>query len=339
MKRILSLVLILILMLTCFAGCAKKEKRELYNVDLSKYVTLGEYKGIKVDKKSDEFKKTSENIIASDVQSYGLYVTKNTGKVKEGDNVNIDYTGKKDGVAFEGGTAQAYNLVIGSNSFIDGFEEGLIGKEIGSTVDLKLTFPKDYHNEDLKGQDVVFTVKINYVTTNEAKKPKDFYTFLGFSKLEDYEANVEDRAIVETLQQALLNASKVKDYPKEELEFLYKKYHAQFQNTLINNYQTTVEQYLTSTGQTAEQLKEQMITSQVKPLMDMQMVWYAVFDKEELKITDEEKEQTIKEIIASGGDSSVTRADIIEQYGEYYIEMVLVSEKVFELVKKNAKIS
>ncbi|MBQ4119119.1 MAG: FKBP-type peptidyl-prolyl cis-trans isomerase [Clostridia bacterium] len=339
MKRILSLVLILGLMLTCFAGCAKKEKRELYNVDLGKYVTLGEYKGLKVDKKSDEFKKISEDIIASDVQTYGLYVTKNEGKVKEGDNVNIDYTGKKDGVAFEGGTAQAYNLVIGSDSFIDGFEDGLIGKEIGSTVDLNLTFPKNYGNEELNGQDVVFTVKINYVTTTEAKKPKDYYTFLGFSKLEDYEANIEERAIGESLQQAVLNASKIKDYPKEDLDFLYGKYYEQFENTLVNNYQATVEQYLTSIGQTADQLKEQLITNQVKPIMDMQMVWYAIFDKEELKITDEEKEQTIKEMIASGGDSSVTRADIIEEYGEYYIEMVLVSNEVFDLVKKNAKIS
>ena len=339
MKRILSLVLVLILMLTCFAGCAKKEKRELYNVDLGKYVTLGEYKGLKVDKKSDEFKKISENIIASDVQTYGLYVTKNTGKVKEGDNVNIDYTGKKDGVAFEGGTAQAYNLVIGSDSFIDGFEDGLIGKEIGSTVDLNLTFPENYGNDELNGQDVVFTVKINYVTTTEPKKPEDYCTLLGFSKVEDYEANVEDRAVGESLQQAILNASKVKDYPKKDLEFLYSKYYEQFESTLVNNYQATVEQYLSSVGQTADQLKEQLITNQVKPIMDMQMVWYAIFDKEELKITDEEKEQTIKEIIASGGDSSVTRADIIEEYGEYYIEMLLVSNNVFELVKKNAKIS
>lgn len=339
MKRILSLVLVLGLIFTCFAGCSKKEKRELYNIDLSKYVTLGEYKGLKVDKKSDEFKKTTESIIESDVQTYGLYVTKNEGKVKEGDNVNIDYTGKKDGVAFEGGTAQAYNLVIGSDSFIDGFEDGLIGKEIGSTVDLNLTFPENYQSEELSGQDVVFTVKINYVTTTEAKKPKDYYTFLGFSKLEDYEANIEERAIGESLQQAVLKDSKVKDYPKEDLDFLYGKYYEQFENTLVNNYQATVEQYLTSIGQTADQLKEQLITNQVKPIMDMQMVWYAIFDKEKLKITDEDKEQTIKEIIASGGDSSVTRADVIEEYGEYYIEMLLVSDKVFELVKKNAKIS
>ncbi len=339
MKRILSLVLVLGLIFTCFAGCSKKEKRELYNVNLSKYVTLGEYNGLKVDKKSDEFKKTTESIIESDVQTYGLYVTKNKGKVKEGDNVNIDYTGKKDGVAFEGGTAQAYNLVIGSDSFIDGFEDGLIGKEIGSTVDLNLTFPENYGNDELNGQDVVFTVKINYVTTTEAKKPKDYYTFLGFSKLEDYTENVEQRAIGESLQQAILEASKINDYPQKDLDFLYDKYYEQFESTLINNYQATVEQYLTSTQQTADQLKQELITNQVKPLMDMQMVWYAIFDKEELKITDEDKEQTIKEMIASVGDSSVTRADIIEEYGEYYIEMMLVSNKVFDLVKKNAKIS
>ncbi len=338
MKRILSLVLILGLIFTCFAGCSKNGKRELYNVNLSKYVTLGKYKGLEVDKKSDEFKKTTESIIQSDVENYGLYVTKKEGKVKNGDNVNIDYTGKKEGVAFEGGTAQAQNLVIGSNSFIEGFEEGLIGKEIGSTVDLNLTFPTDYHNEELKGQKVVFTVKINYVTTEEAKKPKDYYTYLGYSKLEEYTANVESRAVAETLQQAILTASKINDYPQKDLDFLYDKYYEQFKNSLINNYQTTVEQYLTSIGQTADQLKEQLITNQVKPVMDMQMVWYAIFDNEGFEITDDGMEQTIKDIIASLGDSSITRADIIEEYGEYYIETVLVSNKVFDLVKENAKI-
>ena len=339
MKRIVSLALVLGLILTCFAGCSKKEKRELYNLNLEKYVTLGEYMGLKVDKGSDEFEKTLDSIIESDVQNYGLYVTKKEGKVKDGDSVNIDYEGKKDGVAFEGGTAQGYNLVIGSDSFIDGFEDGLIGKEIGSTVDLNLTFPEEYQSDELAGEDVVFTVKINYVTTTEAKKPKDYYTYLGFSKVEDYEADVEERAIGETLQQAILENSKINDYPQADLDFMYDKYYEQFENTLINNYQVTVEQYLTSVGQTTDKLKEELITNQVKPVMDMQMVWYAIFDKEEMKITDEDKEQTIKDMIASGGDSSVTRADILEQYGEYYVEMVLVSNKVFELVKENAKIS
>ena len=93
-----------------------------------------------------------------------LVVKKEEGTVENGDNVNIDYVGKKDGEAFEGGTAEGQDLVIGSGSFIDGFEEGLIGKEIGSTVDLNLTFPEDYGVEELNGADVVFTVTINYVS-------------------------------------------------------------------------------------------------------------------------------------------------------------------------------
>ncbi|MBQ7089512.1 MAG: FKBP-type peptidyl-prolyl cis-trans isomerase, partial [Clostridia bacterium] len=91
------------------------------------------------------------------------------GTVQKGDTCAIDYIGKKDGVAFEGGTG-SYDLEIGSGSFIPGFEEGLIGKKIGSTVDLNLTFPENYGNEELNGQDVVFTVTIKKVTTRKVYK-------------------------------------------------------------------------------------------------------------------------------------------------------------------------
>ena len=103
-------------------GCGKKAKRQLYNDKLSKYITLADYKGLKVDTKSDEFKKYYDNMISSDVSSNNLYVKKTEGTVANGDTANIDYTGKKDGVAFDGGTAAGYDLTIGSNSFIDGFE-------------------------------------------------------------------------------------------------------------------------------------------------------------------------------------------------------------------------
>lgn len=89
--------------------------------------------------------------------------------VEEGDTVAIDYVGKKDGVAFEGGTG-SYDLTIGSGAFIDGFEDGLIGHTIGETVDLNLTFPEDYGSEDLAGQDVVFTVTINGIYDNTGEE-------------------------------------------------------------------------------------------------------------------------------------------------------------------------
>ncbi len=338
MKRIVSVLLILVLVLS-FAGCSDDKGRILFNVDLEDYVKLGEYMGIKVDKSSKEFETTRANMITSDVETYGLYVIKKEGKVAKGDVANIDYVGKKDGVAFEGGTAQGYNLSIGSGTFIDGFEDGLIGKEIGSTVDLNLTFPENYGKDELNGAKVVFTVKINYVTTNKAKDPKDYYMSLGFTSLDEYNQYVEKRTVLETLQQAILEDTEVSDYPQADVDFLYKKYYEQFEDTLYNNYGITVKDYLSSSNATEDQLKEELISQQVKPVMKMQMTWYAIFDKEGMEITKEDTEQTIKDIIAGEGDSSVERADIIERYGEYYIEIVTVSEKVFDFVEKNAKIS
>lgn len=338
MKKIVSFALVIGLIITCFAGCNKREKRILYNVDLEKYVTLGDYIGLEVDKKADSFETTKNNTIMSDVQQYGLYVTKKSGKVKKNETANIDYEGKINGVAFEGGTAQGQDLLIGSGTFIPGFEDGLIGKKIGSTVKLNVTFPKDYGKEDLNGKDAVFTVKINYVTTNVAKEPENYYASLGYQSVEKYYEDIENRALGETLQNAILEKCKTKEYPQADLDFIYGKYYENFEDTLKANYNITVDQYISASGTTADKLKEELITNQVKPLMDMQMVWYAIFDKEGMKLTEEDKDQTIKEIIKSSGDTSLKAADIIEQYGEYYVEMVTVSNKVFDFVKSKAKI-
>ena len=106
MKKIICLLLGVMLTALTFAGCGKTAERQLYNEKLSKYINLGEYKGIKVDTKSDEFKEFYNSVISSDVSSNDLYVKKTEGEVANGDTVNIDYTGKKDGVAFDGGTAE-----------------------------------------------------------------------------------------------------------------------------------------------------------------------------------------------------------------------------------------
>ena len=134
--------------------------------EFTDYVTLGEYKGLSVsvapvsisDEEVDAEIET--RIQLSDEGSDTL----EEGTVEEGDIANIDYMGKKGNVAFQGGTYQGYDLTIGSGSFIPGFEDALIGAEIGSTVEIPLTFPEEYHNEDLAGKDVVFTVTINYVS-------------------------------------------------------------------------------------------------------------------------------------------------------------------------------
>ncbi len=133
----------------------------IQDINVGEYVTLGDYKNMTVEVRKDE---VTDDDIESIINSRLMKITK--GEVKDGDIVNIDFVGKKDGEAFSGGTAEDYELEIGSGTFIPGFEEGLIGVEAGDTVDLKLTFPDDYGNTEYAGADVVFTVTVNSIAVN-----------------------------------------------------------------------------------------------------------------------------------------------------------------------------
>lgn len=341
MKRIICLGLALLTVVALITGCgAKQEDRLLYNdVKLSKYVQLGEYKGIAVDTSSSEFTTMSEDIMSDDVTNYNLYVVSEKGYVVKGDTANIDYVGKKDGVAFEGGTAEGYDLEIGSGSFIEGFEEGLIGAEIGSTIDLNLTFPEDYQSEDLAGADVVFTVTINYVTTTTPLTPEEYYQDLGFESVDAYRADVKERTINSYLLEKLTADSKITEYPEEDLEYLYESYKKSMESTISSQYGIDFATYLSYMGQTEEAFKSSLITEQLQPIMQSQMVLYCIFDEEELEFTKEEVDDKVKETIASTGDTSITEDYLKELYGEFYFEQTVVSEKVLDFVYDNATIS
>ena len=338
MKRIICCLLAA---LTVFglAGCGKKAKRQLYNGKLSKYITLADYKGLKVDTKSDEFKEYYNNVISSDVSANDLYVKKTEGTVANGDTANIDYTGKKDGVAFDGGTAEGYDLKIGSNSFIDGFETGLIGKKIGDTVDLNLTFPENYNSAELAGKAVVFTVKINYVKTEEERKPEDYYSELGFKSLDKYTADVTERAVKNYLLDKVKSGSKIKEYPQDEIDTMYGSYKNMLEQNLKSSYGVDFATYLTSNNMTEESFKEDLVKNQIKPAMDEQMVAYSILDNEKLGLKDEEINKKIDETVKSINNSQVTAETVKNYYGEYYFEYMTVSEKVSDYLYKNAKIS
>ena len=184
MKKTISILAVALMIAVLFCSCKKDMGRMNYNYDMSKIVELDTFE-IEVDPSSDNYKeyyseKVSEMLVGKLTQ----------GKVQKDDIANIDYVGKKDGVAFEGGTANGYDLKIGSGSFIAGFEDGLIGAEIGSTVDLNLTFPENYGNEELNGADVVFTVTVNSV--KRGMEPKEAYKELGFKATRNLEDMCRD---------------------------------------------------------------------------------------------------------------------------------------------------
>lgn len=262
------------------------------NTDLSKYITLGKYKGLSVDTSSEEYKSAYDGIVKKDISDNGIVEKKLEGKIQKGDIANIDYEGKRDGVPFEGGTAKGYDLTIGSGAFIDGFEDGLIGVNIGDTVDLNLTFPKNYGNADLAGAAVVFTVKVNYVKTGAEVKIENHYSELGFTSFEEYEKDAKKRAISTLLFEKVLGKSEVKDYPAEDKKTFINAVYAYYDNYYRNNYNLDFNAVLSQNNMTREDFENQMSESADAQMKD-QMIYYGILRAENLKadyeLTEREK--------------------------------------------------
>ena len=340
MKRILSLTLVVFLLSTLLTACGKNKTILFSSVDFDKALTLAEYKGITLDTSSDEYGEFYDNVIVSDIKNNSLYIEKTEGTVSEGDIANIDYVGKKDGVAFEGGTAEGYDLEIGSNSFIEGFESGLIGAEIGKTIDLNLTFPEDYGNEELNGADVVFTVTVNSVQTTDGVEPKDIYEDLGYKTLKEYENDVKERATENYFLNLVRSKSEIKEYPDEDVKTLKTQIKDALNNNFTSYYGMSLESYLTQNGMTMIDFENNLLNNQVKPLIAETMPLYAILDKEGVKITDEDIETKLDELVKEyeSSGTSVDAETIKKSVGEYSIENLAVQEKALEIIKENAKI-
>lgn len=340
MKRILSLTLVVFLLSTLLTACGKNKTILFSSVDFDKALTLAEYKGITLDTSSDEYGEFYDNVIVSDIKNNSLYIEKTEGTVSEGDIANIDYVGKKDGVAFEGGTDEGYDLEIGSNSFIEGFESGLIGAEIGKTIDLNLTFPEDYGNEELNGADVVFTVTVNSVQTTDGVKPKDIYEDLGYKTLKEYENDVKERATDNYFLNLVRSKSEIKEYPDEDVKTLKTQIKDALNNNFTSYYGMSLESYLTQNGMTMIDFENNLLNNQVKPLIAETMPLYAILDKEGVKITDKDLETKLDELVKEYKNSgtSVDAETIKKSVGEYSIENLAVQEKALEIIKENAKI-
>ena len=340
MKRILSLTLVVFLLSALLTACGKNKTILFSSVDFDKALTLAEYKGITLDTSSDEYGEFYDNVIVSDIKNNSLYIEKTEGTVSEGDIANIDYVGKKDGVAFEGGTAEGYDLEIGSNSFIEGFESGLIGAEIGKTIDLNLTFPEDYGNEELNGADVVFTVTVNSVQTTDGVEPKDIYEDLGYKTLKEYENDVKERATENYFLNLVRSKSEIKEYPDEDVKTLKTQIKDALNNNFTSYYGMSLESYLTQNGMTMIDFENNLLNNQVKPLIAETMPLYAILDKEGVKITDEDLETKLQELVKEYKNSgtSVDAETIKKSVGEYSIENLAVQEKALEIIKENAKI-
>ncbi len=292
--KITAFVLTLIMVLS-LTSCGKTDENSIddneavksifENTDLSKYVTLGQYKDITVDTSSAEFTPFYKNqlyadIINNNLDKSSVYSTLDSGALAIGDIANIDYVGKKDGVAFDGGTDQGHELTIGSHSFIDGFEDGLIGVNIGDTVDLDLTFPEGYHSAELAGKDVVFTVKINSAKTPDVEK---IYGKLGFASIELYNNELNNRAAKVFVSQRAVKNSEITGDLSNHVDMLFNTQCEYQDEQLKSTYNVTLDDALKQQyGITRAEYKEQL-KSYLEEEIKNSMVYYSILEKEGIK--------------------------------------------------------
>ncbi len=324
-KRILAVLLASMLSVSMVA-CSNNVK-EASDIKWSKYVTLVDYNSI--EKPTDE---QVEKEIQSVLQSKGTLQEVTGRAVQEGDTVNIDYEGKKDGVAFEGGTAQGYDLKIGSNSFIDGFEDGLIGANIGETRDLNLTFPENYGNADLAGKAVVFTVKVNSIKeTKPAELNDEFVQSVSQTSktVDEYKAEVKKKLELTLDWQDILNNSQI-EFPKGYVEQQEKELKKGHEETAKAN-DISLEDYASQYGYTLEQFEEQ-IAMQAESLAKQTALVRAICEKEGIKVSDEEYQEKGKEYAEQAGVESVK--DLEKEYSHDYIEEVIMFEKIQDILLK-----
>lgn len=297
MKKALSLVLAFALLTFCFslAGCGSKAKG--YDYNLEDYITLPDYKNIKVDTESLDYK------MGVSYQNYSNFVNLNDdtliteteltkGEVEVLDKAIIDYSGKKDGVKFEGGTASDQELQIGSSSFIAGFESGLVGVKIGDTVDLNLTFPENYGSEELAGADVVFTVTVKKVIRPKlAELTPDVLSKLGYSSEEDYTSTLKKSYLDGYVWGDLVNNTKVKKYPEAEMASYIDTSIEQLKIQAESN-GTTMDAFLSQYSMTEESYREQLEPYAESHVTQM-MLAYAIARAENIEVKDEDVDEYI----------------------------------------------
>ncbi len=309
-------------------------------------ITLGQYKGLEV-KKTPVQKVRPADIDAelSKVQERNArFVEVSDRAVQEGDQVNLDYCGKVDGVAFEGGTAVKQTLTIGSHTFIEGFEEQLVGMNIGDTKDINVTFPKEYHAENLAGKPAVFTVTINGITVKElpalddefAKDVSEFDTIKEYK--DDIKKNIAERYQKDAdnkdesnLVEAVVNATPI-DIPDEMIQEQIDQYVEDFKYQL--SYQgLNIDNYFKYTNTTMSDLRASH-KERAEKAVHTRLVFEEIVKAEKIKASQKAVDAKIKEYAQRIGKPLDELNKELNEGDKYYFENQVITEALLSLLKK-----
>lgn len=336
-KKLIKVITVLLLIALLLAGCSPYKN--------SRYIELGEYKNLKLDNNliepTDEDLMNEINLL---LDKYAEVLVFNEGEVHLNDIANIDYSGVIDGKPFEGGAGSGYDLTIGSNSFIPGFEEGLIGAVIGKSITLNLTFPADYKDEDnniskYAGKDVSFKVEINKVTRRVPPEYNDeFIQSLdnGYNSISEYneflKKEIYNYKKTQTAWQIVVDNTIVKKYPSTVQKRVNAVREYYEYNMAYYGYTSFNEFCIDALGQTEEEFNETNLKS-AQDGVKQEMISQAIAMLEDIKLSSKELNDGYDNYAEYYGYDSTE--DFLKDYDKESITSSILLNKVMEFVALN----
>ncbi|MCR4923254.1 MAG: trigger factor [Lachnospiraceae bacterium] len=325
-----------------------KEFIFIAKVALKPEVDLGKYKGVKIDKIDTEVTDEDvENAINAERERNARMISADDRPVKDKDITIIDFEGFVDGVPFDGGKGENYTLTIGSGAFIPGFEEKLIGAKVDEETEINVTFPEDYHAEELKGKDAVFKVTVKEIKEKEIPELDDEFA----SEVSEYETVDEYRKSVRDGLQEKKDKEARSEKENKILEAIVKDSKMDIPdamvdeqvNRMVSDYSQrlkqqglSLEQYLMFTGQDKEKFAEQMKDS-AKKRIESSLVIEAIVKAEDFKVTDEEYEAQLEKMAKDYNMELDKLKGLLGEGSRESIESDIKMDKAVELIVESAK--
>ncbi|MBO4911477.1 MAG: trigger factor [Butyrivibrio sp.] len=397
MKKNLSVLLVVVMALSALTACGSKAKEEatapaaegsaveaataessndiasLQNLDKLEvktldeinpldYITLGEYKGVTVEvAKTSVTDEDVDNYIKNLIESNPAKTEITDRPIQNGDVANIDYEGKyaDTGVAFDGGTAQGFDLEIGSGMFIPGFEDGLVGVNLGDTVDLDLTFPKEYGSKDLAGKKVVFTVKVNKISEKSTEPTDEWASGLGMegvTNLEQLKANSKQQLTDEAeatykseveaaVIDKVIGISEFKDIPQELLNHYLIQENEQLENyaQLYTAYgqptsASDIVRIMMQNTAPDQQDPDAFLKNMVNEVAQQFITFAAIAKNENISVSDEDIEKYLKDAFDEGTTGYSSLDELKGNVDSVDIREGLMAEKTVGFLVDNANV-
>lgn len=349
---ILAGVLLMAAAMLLLGGCGESDD-PYAELDLDEYLKVADYKDVEVKKVDTTVKKNEigdEIVAALDAAAVEKPVAKGQA-VKVQDTVNIDYVGRIDGKKFDGGSAEGAELVLGSGSFIEGFEEGLIDHKVGEKgIKLNLAFPLNYGVEDLQGKDVVFTVNINSaMRLTPPEFDLDFVKTQGdYKSTEEYEKAIEEKLKASKKAEALesqkdeiwskvLGKTKMKKYPKDMVGHYIETYSEQMDAIAEEQGKTREDIMLQFYGITSEDVLQKQFKDSARLLVKQEMLIEYIAQKEGITYTDDEAAALKADLESQGYDNDLVKQQTGRSMNQY-VHIELLYQKVRDFLLQSAKV-